>query len=642
MGWALSALHGGILIMAALTVAKLYAARVESRFGPVMFTLCFSAAAIGPIINHGRHRVPPWPLLTLGAVLTGVFLVLPAAAYSASLPSFLLTSAILVFSFACLSAGLNGLHHSFNDSGLLSLLIGIAVGATLWSLTHDARLPVHYDRKTPTPLNGLMDTNLSSPLFVLPLRLIAPTAIAVISVSGSAEFRLNDQASGEGTVGAPTGQIGIRDIRNLDPDLFRYPVATSSESDRNSDYDLIMVAIPHTDVLPWLEPEPFQNYWFTAEQLTAYWSRIKPGGILALVTGEEILYVRTLLTAFDALPNGDMLRNQTWGFRATRSDDGSPFQYLAMIAKKTADQPIVDRLNLLTKDIPVVPLFGPQIVPSARFRPLVQRQPIDTIRSTLEQELSWKYKSLIELSAVTDDRPFLFQPIRALHPYLGTIVGVLTAALVCVALFPLASARSHDNAENVRLTPVPLYLSFFALIASSWSALVTTWLYQAARFDHTFRPLTLVVASISIGVAAGLWSDRRLRLRHKSLCLSWAGLALAGLGLLAMLVAKLDASTHYLFSIVAFVAAAFTVISFNSMTRMSESRAAGMTRWAWITAATSFILGSIVALWMGQYWGLSKSWLVVILGFFGSYGLSSILTRAATTKLTTAGGDKNR
>ncbi len=390
-------------------------------------------------------------------------------------------------------------------------------------------------------------------------------------------------------------------------------------------YDQIYLTLPQKQNSGWMEPEPAENYLYTEEAFNEYWSHIKPGGMLVVLSRDELLYMRALLTAWkilkeDKVYGSDFLVHRAWGYRAvTDGTPSNPYRYMYMLIKGHVPKDLAARINGLADGMTVIGLFGPDITPpTGTFN--IYLQPYYILYHPLGLKIADKalndyatrnLQALADMTPVTDLRPFFFEIERDMPSFLKWLFAVCLALLAYVFLIPLPSERRLDSPGAAVRPPLPVHLGYFLIIGFAAMPVLTALFYQSILWTgDSGRSLTGALAGTAIGAVTGMMVLHRKE--HRALERLWLWVTMATVVIttsLSWLIPLIDLSTWptVLQTIavggLALPVAAVTVILLIPGREFLARNLPSLIPWSWLTFGAAIVVGIISALWIAQYWG---------------------------------------
>jgi hypothetical protein len=137
------------------------------------------------------------------------------------------------------------------------------------------------------------------PLLAIPLLLNEPHDVWTAGTIRGSEVeiaRALEVPSLAAVVTNPGGDAWRAERTGLGPPARTRPGSPSPEAS----LDLVLLPVNHTDESPWPAYRAVDASLLTVEALRAQWRALRPGGVLAVTTSDERLFVRALLTAWEA------------------------------------------------------------------------------------------------------------------------------------------------------------------------------------------------------------------------------------------------------------------------------------------------------------------------------------------------------
>lgn len=404
-------------------------------------------------------------------------------------------------------------------------------------------------------------------------------------------------------------------------------------------YDQIYLSIPQNNVRGWTEPGITENYLYTKEAFKNYWTHLKPGGMLVVLAGEEMLYMRALLTAWEILredPAGgsDSLVKQAWGYQMLGfTAPAARYNYVLLLTKGPVDSDTATRVQKLATDMAVEQLFGPGVTPASGtfsifqhpFYILYHPRGLDIAQKALGEYMIRKLEKPVSLNIPSDQHPNFFQIADDMHPFLKWLVAVCSAALIYVVFVPLADERRLSNPTSATRPPLPVYLGYSLFLGAGTLIAATAISYQTTVLAHdSGTTLATTLTGLLLGIAAAIFY-RRDGASNDS---RWYWAVLAAIAWSVLLhwilasVWEIGAGWPAYAHLVAIMAMAFPVgllatLLFMFDLQHLQKNLPVLAPWALATYGIAAPVGIISAFWLCQYWGWDVVWASVI----GCYAL---------------------
>ncbi len=410
-------------------------------------------------------------------------------------------------------------------------------------------------------------------------------------------------------------------------------------------YDQIYLPIAPIQVPGWTERGLTDAYLYTKEAFRDYWLHLRSGGMLVVLAGEERLYMRSLLMAWEAMqdnPTGEdgSLVRHSWGFRmANKEPLPRLYEYLLILVKGPVTEDMAARIQELSRDKPIVGLFGPNVtvgrVFDVRYQPynmLYHPRGLDLARTALRDAMSWHLRAPADLASATDQRPFFFQIVRDIHPFLKWLLTACLVLLIYIFLFPLAAERKLDHPASGECPPLPVFLGYFLFLGMGTMLTMVALMHQTAPFSgYSDYALPAVVGALLPGAIAGAAVYRRSigyfvgYLQHGA---AIASAALCGL-LYWMLGSFLETTSGCpaLLRVIVVMGFAFSggllsaVLLMSGISHLSRNLIA-LLPWSWVTFGLAAVVGADLAFWFAQYWGWGTVWITAAGCYSAILGLS--------------------
>ncbi|MCC7492483.1 MAG: hypothetical protein IT204_09065 [Fimbriimonadaceae bacterium] len=275
-------------------------------------------------------------------------------------------------------------------------------------------------------------------------------------------------------------------------------------------YDVIYFALAKSATTQQGGMALVDNYLYTVEAFEAYFRRLAPGGLLALVLQEPNLTDRCLVTAFAALrrqgiANAAIPRRVAW-VHAAPEYQGSPYRQLLLIRNGPYPAAAARQLRwecrrrgLQTRLLPDQAWPEPYAVAA---RPETTAEAFSAAVASQDDYLQRLYFGgpweRLQLRIVTDDRPFYADFSPRLHPFLSKLLKwSLGAGLVCL-LWGVWELRQRGVARPAAVA------GYFGALGAGFM-LVEVALIQklVLLLGYPTLALTAILFSLLLGCALG-------------------------------------------------------------------------------------------------------------------------------------------
>lgn len=496
---------------------------------------------------------------------------------------------------------------------------------------------VHPEKANPEQLRNYF------PLVALPLMAGRAQNILIINSSAGVELKM----AGDSGIPRIQGREGNRALKSIveqqrvlykhvlnNPGIrLDYGDIRNTLRKDTAEYDQIFLTIPQTKIPGGTEPGMLENYLYTQEAFRDYWARLRPGGMLVVLAGEEMLYMRALLVAWEILDEDRAGRNallgkQAWGYRmVTLTPPVRPYHYLLMLVKGPIGDETASRIEQQAQGMMVEKLFGPGMLPPATafsiydhpYYILYHPKGPTIARKALSEYMSLRLKARVSLNTPTDRHPNFFQIADDMHPLLKWLVAICSVLLIYIYLFPLDTERRLDNPANGVRPPLPVHLSYYlALSAGAMMALVALASQATLLTERAGDTLTAVMAGALLGAGVAVFYRRHGNDAHNQWRLVamtaavFAGLmywTLAGAVEISgewPVFARLTAAAVMVFPLSLFTAQ----LLLHGLNRLQRNLPA-LVPWAVVMYGAAAPVGAIAAFWLCQYWGWGVVWAAI-------------------------------
>ncbi|MCA9752012.1 MAG: hypothetical protein KC591_07455 [Gemmatimonadetes bacterium] len=226
---------------------------------------------------------------------------------------------------------------------------------------------------------------------------------------------------------------------------------------------------------------------YTEEAFAEFWARVRPGGTLAWLAADEVVFLRGLLAQWEAR------RAETGGERATPATDGfgwrlvqdaapeSPYRLLGLL-RRTPSAADLAAVAARARSMPLRELFGPGADVRSRFVPLADPEGPASARALLFRQFSAAEGRPVVVDAARDDGPLVFETLADRSAWENGTLALGSLGLLAIWLLPLAARRRVD-APTPDVVPVAVRLAEPGVVL----ALATVGGVLALRWA-TFRP----------------------------------------------------------------------------------------------------------------------------------------------------------
>lgn len=255
------------------------------------------------------------------------------------------------------------------------------------------------------------------------------------------------------------------------------------------------------------------NYLYTVEAFREYVSHLSEQGLVALVLQQRHLTERCFVTAVEAMRqsglSGSEIADRVAFMGLPPERQFGPYQHLLLIRATPFAEPQRQQLIALAEERGLVPLFVPGKVEPAPYS-VLRTDPAGFARAVAGQDIYVQrlYRGgpwvRLNLSAVTDDRPFYADLSPGLNPF---VAGLLRASVVAGLLtMVLAGIGAHRVAPCPRADLTAGIVGYFACLGLGF-LLVEVALIQklVLLLGYPTLSLTVILFALLIGSSAGSW-----------------------------------------------------------------------------------------------------------------------------------------
>ena len=266
---------------------------------------------------------------------------------------------------------------------------------------------------------------------------------------------------------------------------------------------------------------------FTVEAFREARDRLAPGGWFGVLAADERLFVRAVLTAWEAFgdesgtgapgaaespfTNATPPSRRSWLLKkkVLAAGDGD-YEFLLLVEPRPIDERRARQVQAITQDLPVKVLLGPGFPPVTRYSLLPPALASAEARSALRLELSRRAEVWVEIDPVHDGAGDFFRIVRAPRPAAKWLLTACIAGIIAVAMFPLRRHRRVDAPGAGTHPPLPVLLGPFVLAAAGAGIAATSLAAAAALAPIESAALLVVMGLGGLGawIVAGPSDDR--------------------------------------------------------------------------------------------------------------------------------------
>jgi SAM-dependent methyltransferase len=204
-------------------------------------------------------------------------------------------------------------------------------------------------------------------------------------------------------------------------------------------WDMVSCSLLQTDPATVRAQSGYQSWVFTAEAVKEYLSRLRAGGVLAIVQNTEALERKTVATVLSTLAREGLATAEALGriaVLALPEGEANPFGRLVIVAEASMPLAWRERIASAAREDGI----GLRHLPGH-----ASEEPYATLAAGAMTPKEWIERSRELLAPATDDAPFFYDVHRAL-PFLFVISGGAAALLLAGAV-----ARERRRANGAPL-----------------------------------------------------------------------------------------------------------------------------------------------------------------------------------------------
>ena len=394
--------------------------------------------------------------------------------------------------------------------------------------------------------------------------------------------------------------------------------------DRRS-YDFIYTSVTHLARAGGIGSSLSESGLYTKEAFEGYLSHLAPDGLLAVTVSDDLLFIKLILTINEIQNRRADVENERktmlWGARFVgRATVQDPYRYLLIVTRDPDVAAAMSRLSVEMNASSVEFLFGPGVNPRQRqiFSVLQQPVPVEKIQQVMMDYFSQRAGKQLDLRPATSLRPFFFQILDDVHPWLKSLLAVCIFTLLGCMLFPQSRRRGLQFPDSGERPPLPLYLGCFAALGAVASMLASGAVVRLSMVMGSSAWACVVVLAAMLTGLTGAWE---IAVKHVERS-HWIWLNLA----VFLLVGVLHAVTTYssgifdqlpgagagivMLCILLPLAVCFGTVLQHGV-RWQKQVLPELIPWAWVVFGLAGVSGIVVVQWISQLWGWGTAWLVM-------------------------------
>jgi len=404
----------------------------------------------------------------------------------------------------------------------------------------------------------------------------------------------------------------------------------------DSRYAMIFLPITQPGWYGWFGSSSVEGYHYTIEAMQEYLRLLEKDGMLVITTREEVLFVRSLLTAWNVLEREHgrnlQIERHAIGVRlASGAPNRGSYKNLLIIFKDEIPEDVRSRLHEVADNSNVEILFGAGNKLIRPYKVLSHEGGLKTVKKVMQRIYSRHYKVISDLEPTTDIRPVFFQVLHEFHPFLKWLLTLSLAVLIGCILLPLPSLRRIDNADSAGNPPIPVLLGYFLLSSLALTMIVAAQQQFSFLWPvHALHGISVLLAILVTGLGTGLLVADYMFRHGKGGWLQWVPLILvipvflAGclMTLTVALAAALTGWQQAFFMILIPALTGFVAGSqlLYGMRKLGENLD-NLIIWAWIVIGAAALAGTMLAYWIAQFWGWNLILMLAACGFLLPIGI---------------------
>ncbi|MFW5867930.1 MAG: hypothetical protein ACOCX2_08955, partial [Armatimonadota bacterium] len=391
-------------------------------------------------------------------------------------------------------------------------------------------------------------------------------------------------------------------------------------------YDLIYMALTKSATTASSSLALVESYVHTVEGFEDYLSHLTEDGQVAIVCQHPLVQARLMLTGIEALQReglslDEALQHVMMISVPTRMYMMGPYRHLVVISRSPLAAERARELARRAIALRLEPVFVPGAYEVPPYGWLTQSESIDEF---VEQFNRWWVAGDIDVSPVTDDRPFVID----FHPGIPAQMSrFVWAVALAVLLFSLGAIVGLTRSGAGRAGPLTGAVVYFSLLGAGFM-LVEVCLAQKLILYLGYPALTLsvILFSLLLGSGAGSlysqsWPEDRMLRRSGLAALA---VTVSVIVLVLVLPVLLNATLGWSIGLRAAMTMALLLplgfamgIPFPTGVREVGQWTGDIVPWAWGINGVVSVLGSVAAMLAGKLWGFDT----VLLGGAAVYAV---------------------
>lgn len=258
------------------------------------------------------------------------------------------------------------------------------------------------------------------------------------------------------------------------------------------------------------------NHLYTVEAFEQYLDHLAPGGLVALVMQDEAIVDRCLVTAVEVMLrrglSGDEIADRLLYLSLPPQLVHTPYRRLLLLRNGAFEAEQLDRLRDYGEHGGLMPVYVPSLFENSPYD-VLRRDGLTTAALIGELTEQDKYLirpypgapfSRIDLTPVTDDRPFYADLSQGLHPMLrtllvyGLLAGLLAVALALVWQIRLRRAGPRQPVEAA------LFVVYFAGLGAGFLMVEVALIQKLVLLlGYPTLSLSVILFALLLGSALG-------------------------------------------------------------------------------------------------------------------------------------------
>lgn len=261
--------------------------------------------------------------------------------------------------------------------------------------------------------------------------------------------------------------------------------------------DMIVLSSGHEGKEGWISSNGGEQVFFDPENILSYWAELDEDGVLVLLSRNQSVFVRQILSVWAALKDAGMsddeFLDRAWGLAPVEEAmTVSPYRYSLVLTRKARDKEFAQAMRGQVLALPVRYLFGYGLPPSQPYNMFYQNER-DKVQAIFTGALSSVYRKNMTLETSDSRKSIPYQFVNDVYPQYKNMLVLSVGGLIGIILFPLQKFRRIENLQILQGPSVAVWLTTGGAIGILIILALAFLVVYPSRVIQEFRLLYLLI-----------------------------------------------------------------------------------------------------------------------------------------------------